>query len=170
MKLQTMSYNWTDLGKATLDYQRDYTDYGNSSVSARIDVSKYCKTDLHSCVLVRVEFDVVLEVDGSCGPNSDGTTTLTGSVISCTVVLDSKTKSSRSGISIKVTQNTVYTQFLIPTSSGYDVYSDQSLSEKVGETYSNEIVLYVTGSIRGRPSICSMEASISGDVHFYAVL
>lgn len=170
MKLSTMSYNWTDLEKATLDPQSDYTNYANSSVSAEIDVSKYCKTDLHSCGLVRVEFDVVLEVDGSCGPNPYGTTTLTASVTSCSVVLDSKTQSSANGISINAIQNTIYTQFLIPTSSGYDVYSDQSLSEKVGETYSNEIVIRARGSISGRPPTCSMTASVSGDVHFYAVL
>ena len=170
LKLQTMSYNWTDLGEANISRQEDYGNSSDTSARVSVNIASYCAQDLHACVLVRIEYNVDLDARASCSQTSRSAT-LSVSVRANGVILDEDSKTGQSiNMSIQAKYNTIFTHFLVPTEARYSVYSDQSLSNKISDISIDEVNVSAQARITGSPNDRSVYASISGKVHFYAVL
>lgn len=168
LKLQTLSYNWVELGTKNINLSDSDDDSNRASISYNIS-SQYGE-DFHNSLMVRISLNIFsMRAYASATKANNSTPSASVAFEVCNIILaeDSEYGSTASAnISIL---NEMRTRFLVPTDSGFDVYSNQQLSEKIGTCGINSLSIIVRASTSGGTSSHSQSVSLSADISVYVV-
>ena len=173
LKLQTLSYNWVELGTKNINLSDINDDRDLTSVS--YNISDQYGEDFHSSLMVRLSLNIsLMRADATATKGYNGTPSASVTFEVCNIILaededrESGAALNTASASISIS-NEMRTQFLVPTDSGFDIYSNQQLSEKIGTCDINSLSIIVRARTGGGTSNRRHSVALTADISAYVV-